>query len=198
LVCQLYELREEQRLTGDNSPSAGKEHTRGIQSSQYILDWYKLTDEEIARIVSLASEGPLADIVNELPDILKHTQRAVKNYDDQRTDVEILKDQGLNDQQIVQLSRLSSHVSRSLKGYRFRGHSFDSQREAACALLMEKYISAFRIKEGLTFQWPTADGRLVDFYLGEIEGVPTFVEYHPIIAANPRFSMSDFETESQF
>lgn len=57
----------------------------------------------------------------------------------------------------------------------FRGLTFDSLEEAACAALLEKYVDNFKLIPGKTYQVPVK-GRYVDFIVnGDV------VEYHPIL-----------------
>ena len=66
------------------------------------------------------------------------------------------------------------------------GIRFHSRCEVACAVLMERYIPRFKIKEGETYQIPIGFGRFVDFAL-EKDGRRYLFEYHP---ANLKFEMN--------
>lgn len=66
------------------------------------------------------------------------------------------------------------------------GIRFHSRCEVACAVLMERYIPGFRIREGITYQVPIGFGRFVDFGL-EANDRRYLIEYHP---ANVKFEMS--------
>jgi len=61
------------------------------------------------------------------------------------------------------------------KKVRYMGIFFDSKSEAACAVLLEKYIPNFKIIRGSTYQVPSGHFS-IDFLVQE-----TFVEYHPIV-----------------
>lgn len=66
------------------------------------------------------------------------------------------------------------------------GIRFHSRCEVACAVLLERYVSGFRIREGETYQVPIGFGRFVDFAL-EKDGRRYLIEYHP---ANLKFEMN--------
>jgi hypothetical protein len=60
--------------------------------------------------------------------------------------------------------------------YNIRGNCYPSKQEAACALLMEKYLPSFHIIEGITYQVNGDLTHAIDFL---VNGV--FIEYHPIL-----------------
>jgi hypothetical protein len=66
------------------------------------------------------------------------------------------------------------------------GIRFHSRCEVACAILLERYVPRFKIKEGETYQVPIGFGRFVDFAL-EKDGRKYLLEYHP---ANLKFEMN--------
>lgn len=66
------------------------------------------------------------------------------------------------------------------------GIRFHSRCEVACAVLLERYVPGFRIREGETYQVPIGFGRFVDFAL-EKDGRQYLIEYHP---ANLKFEMN--------
>lgn len=67
------------------------------------------------------------------------------------------------------------------------GIRFQSRSEVACAVLMEKYINSFRVREGVTYQVPIGFDRFVDFRVFDEDGRSVLIEYHPI---NLRFELS--------
>jgi hypothetical protein len=66
------------------------------------------------------------------------------------------------------------------------GIRFHSRCEVAAAILLERYVPRFRVKEGETYQVPIGFGRFVDFAL-EKDGRKYLLEYHP---ANLKFEMN--------
>ncbi|MBD3309982.1 hypothetical protein GF351_02065 [Candidatus Woesearchaeota archaeon] len=74
--------------------------------------------------------------------------------------------------------------------YSFRGNIFDSLAEAACGVLMEKYITGWKIIEGETFQVNGSIPKAIDFY---VRGV--FVEYHPIILSRKEHASVRYSAE---
>jgi len=58
----------------------------------------------------------------------------------------------------------------------FQAVEFHSKSEAACAVLMQKYIKDWRLEVGHTYQIPLVQGRTADFKIGEA----VIFEYHPI------------------
>jgi len=75
--------------------------------------------------------------------------------------------------------------------HNFKSLQFQSKSEAACAVLMQKYISGWKCIEGETFQVGLFQNRKADFLIG-----PEIVfEYHPIslhremISDNARHSL---------
>lgn len=83
----------------------------------------------------------------------------------------------------------------SASGCRYRDEFFDSQSEAAVAILLERYLPSFQIKRGVSFQVPI-DGKRIDFCLGEVSGSPIYLEYHPIILGRPG-SRHDFDSDEE-
>jgi hypothetical protein len=75
----------------------------------------------------------------------------------------------------------------------YKGASFDSCEEAACAILLQKYIPGFSIQKGVTFQ-VKADQGIVDFVLPR--GV--VVEYHPIRAYWSAGGSGGFSTREEY
>jgi len=79
------------------------------------------------------------------------------------------------------------------KRYSFDGNWFDSQEEAACGVLMAKYIPKFRVREGETFQLNTEIPKTIDFL---VEGI--FVEYHPIILCKSENGLGDIGSREEY
>lgn len=52
---------------------------------------------------------------------------------------------------------------------------FDSRSEAACAIIMEQYISWWKVEPGITFQVPLSSNKRADFQIADV-----LFEYHPI------------------
>lgn len=78
--------------------------------------------------------------------------------------------------------------SRKRRSICYKGQKFDSYEEAACAVLMEKYIPGFTLQEGKNFQ-VRAGKYSLDFVVGG-----AVVEYHPIMLFRTRFGLGGFES----
>lgn len=77
--------------------------------------------------------------------------------------------------------------------YLFNGIYFDSQGEAATAVVLEKYVQGFRIEEGKTFQVRTRSPKTIDFLVGD-----TFVEYHPTLVFHGKNKLGDIATRGEY
>ncbi len=193
----LLECRKAGLPRSSSSDRANAE--KNICSTQYILNWFELTDADIQQIVENAI-GPIWEKVNsrDLTRILQETRAAVRDTSDPRADREILSDKGLNEGQIEDLAGLATRWARASKGHRFRGHLFDSAIEAASAVMLERFWPGFDVVEGSTYQWPTRTGHYIDFRLDLPNGRSLFVEIHPIVKADPRSGMSDFKSSLNY
>lgn len=74
----------------------------------------------------------------------------------------------------------------------FMGYEFDSCEEAACGVLMQKYLPGFQIVPGETFQVAVKGGRCDFLYNG------TFIEYHPIKAFWTSNGNGSFKTQEHY
>jgi hypothetical protein len=88
-----------------------------------------------------------------------------------------------------------SKQTSSWRPVHLNGHDFSSFEEAACGLLLQKYIPNFVLEDTKTLQVPI-NGRSIDFKVGDY-----FVEYHPIQlywTANGRGSFASREDYLEF
>jgi hypothetical protein len=72
------------------------------------------------------------------------------------------------------------------------GLTFDSVEEAACASLMQKYLTDFRLEEGVSSQVRVGNRRF-DFFYKNI-----FIEYHPILLFFRRDGRGSFRTLREY
>ncbi|MBI2667605.1 hypothetical protein HYX17_02430 [Candidatus Woesearchaeota archaeon] len=75
------------------------------------------------------------------------------------------------------------------KRYSFDGNFYDSMSEAACGILMERYIPNFKVTEHETFQLNSKIPITIDFLVNG-----RFIEYHPILPFKGRNGLGDFKT----
>lgn len=75
----------------------------------------------------------------------------------------------------------------------YNGVWYCSLSEAAFGALLERFISDFKVVEGLTFQVPMGNGRSVDF---QIDGV--LIEYHQVRLAPKRGTYGDFRSWREY
>ena len=75
----------------------------------------------------------------------------------------------------------------------YQNIGYCSLSEAACGVLMEQFISGFRLVNGETFQIPMGGGRSVDFF---VRGV--LVEYHHLRLKVERKRFGDFGSREEY
>jgi hypothetical protein len=80
-------------------------------------------------------------------------------------------------------------------GCRYRDEFFDSVREAVTGVLLEKYLPGFWLRRGVTSQFKIG-ARRIDFFIGEIDGTPHYLEFHPIVLGRPEFR-HDFNSDEE-
>ncbi|RME59251.1 MAG: hypothetical protein D6780_05355, partial [Candidatus Dadabacteria bacterium] len=94
--------------------------------------------------------------------------------------VELIKERVLRKTEEIDLGRDRSKVK------------FDSYEEAACAILLERYVPGFRAEEGKTLHIPVGKG-FIDFKVGDF-----LIEYHPIKAYWTKDGTGDFENYFEY
>ncbi len=77
--------------------------------------------------------------------------------------------------------------------YQFMGNGYDSLEEAACSVVMQKYIQEFEAKEGETVHVSEDLDGTIDF---RVNG--SFVEYHPTALCKLANGFGDFDSKEDF
>ena len=75
---------------------------------------------------------------------------------------------------------------------KIKGITFDSYEEAACALLLERYVPGFKLDEGKTVQVRIAPHRF-DFLVNA-----TIIEYHPTLLFRTKTGLGSFESHADY
>jgi hypothetical protein len=150
---------------------------RAFSSDAELAAECQLSEERVGRYITMIARAPWFKRILEIrQDTLRTTPPR-------------------NERQPSERTSSAPAIMRVASGCRYRDEFFDSQSEGAVGILLEKYLSNFRVSRGATFQVPVR-GKRLDFFLGEIEGSPHFLEYHPIVLGRPGFR-HDFASDEE-